>query len=210
MKALNLKGVKLGRLTAIRRVASNQRGLSTWEFKCECGNRPILVGAYVKSGKTKSCGCFRDDLNKRRSACAHKNHPSYDIWTGMRARCMCKTHKKFHFYGGRGIKICKRWDSFELFLQDMGPRPSPLHSLDRFPNKNGDYKPSNCRWATQKEQCRNTRRNRMVTIGGVKKCVAEWAESIGVPQARIHCRITRGMDPSEAILKPFTRTYKTR
>lgn len=134
----------------------------------------------------------------------------YCIWSGMRSRCFCKTHKKFHFYGGRGVTVCERWNKFENFLKDMGPRPSKLHSLDRFPDKNGNYEPGNCRWATQKEQCRNTRRNRMVTIGSSTRCVSEWAEIVGRHPARIHCRITRGMDPIDAILTPFTRTYKTR
>src|SRR5580658_3952753 len=81
--------------------------------------------------------------------------PEYSNWEHMNQRCNNKHHKHFKYYGGRGIKICARWKSFVNFLTDMGPKPTSLHTLDRFPDPAGDYKPSNCRWATRKEQAQN-------------------------------------------------------
>jgi hypothetical protein len=86
------------------------------------------------------------------------SHPGYSSWLGMKTRCYNPSHNKFHLYGGRGVKVCERWrTSFANFIADMGPRPSPAHSIDRYPNKDGDYKKSNCRWATPEQQNNNRR-----------------------------------------------------
>jgi len=98
--------------------------------------------------------------------------------------------KNYSYYGGRGIIVCQRWvESFEAFLTDMGPRPSPKHSIDRFPDKNGNYEPGNCRWATQAEQSRNTRRNVNVTFDGRTMCLTDWAKELGVSGSCLRYRI---------------------
>lgn len=102
--------------------------------------------------------------------------PLYNAWKTMRARCRNPKHKKYHRYGGRGIKICERWDSFAAFREDMGERP-PGATLDRVDN-NGDYEPANCRWADQKQQQRNRANNRMLTIYGKTMSLAEWHEIV--------------------------------
>lgn len=109
--------------------------------------------------------------------------PEYRIWTNMKGRCSNPRHQEFHNYGGR-VHVCDRWKaSFKDFYADMGPRPSARHSLDRIDN-DGDYEPSNVRWATPKEQARNTSRTRMLTVGEVTKPLVQWAEEIGItPQA---------------------------
>ncbi len=108
----------------------------------------------------------------------------YRAWADMRTRCNNPTNPSFHRYGGRGIKVCARWRSFTAFLSDMGERPSTGHSLDRFPNNNGDYEPSNCRWATRHEQMANTSRN--VRISGV--IVSNIARQLGVTHTCIRRR----------------------
>ena len=102
--------------------------------------------------------------------------PECVIWYSMLQRCSDPTHSKYAYYGGRGITVCARWqDSFEAFYADMGPRPSPAHSLDRYPDHDGPYAPENCRWATKHEQMRNMRSNRWLTYNGMTMCLADWA-----------------------------------
>lgn len=119
----------------------------------------------------------------------------------MHSRCRHRTARSYPNYGGRGIAVCERWGSFENFLADMGPRPSPRHSIDRI-DVNGNYEPSNCRWATRIEQARNTRKNRIITVGGATMCLAEWSEMTGVDDATIVNRLDRGWDEWRAVFEP--------
>lgn len=134
-----------------------------------------------------------------------RNMPEYRNWHNMKNRCLNQNIPEYKWYGARGIRVCDRWlNSFENFLADMGTRPSPKHSIDRIDN-NGNYCPENCRWATQKQQSRNTRNNRKITINGICKTVAEWAEIVGMKQNSLLYRIRRGTPPEDAInpdLKP--------
>ncbi len=105
----------------------------------------------------------------------------YSIWKDMKRRCSDKRRKSWKNYGGRDIRVCRRWaKSFEHFLADMGPRPSNAHSIDRIDN-DGNYTPSNCRWATDLQQARNVRTNKRITYNGCTRCLTEWAEHIGIP-----------------------------
>lgn len=123
-------------------------------------------------------------------------------WHNMKSRCLDPKNRGYRWYGARGIKICERWLTFENFLSDMGFRPEGL-SLDRI-NSNGDYEPSNCRWVTQKQQLRNTRRNRMVEIDGQSKCIAEWAEIYSLPRRTIRSRWERGLSGSDLVRQKGT------
>lgn len=123
----------------------------------------------------------------------------YLAWTNMKQRCGTPSHPQWRSYGGRGIKVCERWlTSFEAFAADMGERPSPKHSLDRI-DVNGGYEPSNCRWATQKTQARNTRVARTVVIDGVSYLAAELAEMSGHKQDTIIERAERGFSYAEVV-----------
>lgn len=126
------------------------------------------------------------------------NSPEYKTWAMMLVRCRNKNNHAYPRYGGRGIKVCKRWESFENFYADVGAKPSPKHSLDRIDN-NGNYEPSNCRWATMLEQGRNKRNNAMLTLNGVTKCISEWADITGIKRRTIHARISYGW-PVEKVL----------
>ncbi len=127
-------------------------------------------------------------------------HPDYNIWAGMRHRCNNSNYHAYPDYGGRGITVCPQWDSFEQFVADMGPRP-PGHEIER-KNNDGNYEPSNCRWATRKEQCRNTRLSHTLTVNGVTCTIAEWAEKSGIWHQTIRTRIKRGWNPERAVTKP--------
>lgn len=125
-------------------------------YICFCGKEFIGRKDRIKIGKKRSCGCLNHKLSKTNE---------YKIWVAMRSRCSCVTGSSYKNYGGRGIRVCERWNSFTNFLSDMGPRPSKNHSIDRI-NNDGNYEPSNCRWATWKEQQSNRRTSYKILYGG--------------------------------------------
>jgi hypothetical protein len=158
MKPLNLVGEKIGRWSVLSQAIS-ENGVSRWVCRCECGTERVVGRNILMStaNKVKSCGCWR----RERIALANKTHgavgtPTYYTWTSMLTRCRNPNFREFKYWGGRGIKVCERWEKYENFLEDMGERPEGK-TLDRFPNKDGDYEPGNCRWATPKEQRQNQR-----------------------------------------------------
>lgn len=119
----------------------------------------------------------------------------------MLARCYTKSASGYRYYGARGVKVCDRWrSSFAAFLEDMGSAPSNEYSLDRFPNKKGDYEPGNCRWATDEQQNRNSARVNIIEINGVSKCITEWAEHAGINSKTLMSRVYKlGWTWEEAI-----------
>lgn len=133
--------------------------------------------------------------------------PEYRAWQMMRLRCTEPTNAAYPDYGGRGIRVCERWqNSPENFVADMGPKPSPKHELDRIDN-NAGYSPENCRWATRKQNCRNRRTNAHLTVNGETRTLAEWCEVYGVRGDTVMWRIKRlGWSPEAALTTP---RYKT-
>jgi len=128
----------------------------------------------------------------------------------MKSRCLNPHVPQYPNYGGRGVTVCDAWsDSFETFLADMGRRPSPAHSLDRI-NVDGNYEPSNCRWATNLQQQRNHRKNRRITFRGETKCLSEWAESIGLGRSTLSKRFLAGWDVERALMEPLNTTKRHR
>lgn len=126
-----------------------------------------------------------------------KTTPTYFCWQDMRKRCSSPSMKSYKYYGGRGIHVCKRWESFKNFLADMGEKPAGT-SLDRIDN-DGNYEPSNCRWSTASMQQRNKRNNRFLTLNGERLCVTDWARRIGLSEAGITKRLKRGLSVAEAL-----------
>ena len=124
----------------------------------------------------------------------------YGVWVTMRQRCTKKYSPKYRFYGGRGISVCERWEKFKNFYEDMGMYYREGLTLDR-KDTNGNYSKENCRWITQKEQCRNTRNNVFIEFNGEKKCLAEWAEITGIPSYTIGRRHKKGQKPEEILKK---------
>ena len=160
-------GQRFGRLVAMERADANRHGKVRWLCQCDCGQRAIVIGSVLGRGTTRSCGCLNLENARAR---ADKYFPKtgnfkhglsrsgeYKIWAGMKCRCNTPSATHFENYGGRGVGLDDPlWVTFVPFYTDMGPRPSPKHSLDRIDNDKG-YSKSNCRWATTKEQRTNQR-----------------------------------------------------
>lgn len=206
-------GDKYGRLTIIREVESKRSGKNIQrcvECRCECGVLKEYRLYTLRNGNTKSCGCLaREATSAMMRTHGLSDTKEFKIWNGMLHRCSNSDSQAYRHYGGRGIKVCERWStSFEAFLEDMGPRPSAKHSIDRIDN-DGNYEPGNCRWATQKEQARNTRVNYLVEHDGQTKCVAEWAEQCGVkPSILYHRLVNLGWTFEKSVSFPsFSRSY---
>lgn len=192
-KFRDITGQQYGRLTVLG-YAGRIKKKQYWYCECTCGNFSRCGASNLKSGESLSCGCY----NREQTIKAHITHgmtnktPEYGIWMKIIARCTNPNDHSYNNYGGRGITICERWrHNFKAFLEDMGPRPSPEHSVDRFPDHNGNYEPSNCRWATIKEQARNKRSNRLVTYRGKEMCLSEACELAGIDYKSTHQRISK-------------------
>lgn len=174
--------------------------------RCECGVVKDYYPQHVRSGRTQSCGCLRRELSREQikhgHARTHQLTSEYLIWEGMRKRCQSPKCQAYKLYGGRGIFVCERWNSFENFLADMGRRPSATHTLDRIDN-DGPYSPENCRWATRTEQARNRRSTIMIEVFGQRMSVAEAAEMHGIRTKLIHERLSYGWSPERAITTPI-------
>lgn len=129
-----------------------------------------------------------------------KPSPEWLSWKSMKARCLRASHKDYPRYGGRGIGVCNRWiNSFENFLADMGHRPSDAHSLDRYPNKDGNYEPGNCRWATRVQQQRNKGNNALIEYNGERCCATEWGERLGIKHDTISHRLKAGWTVAQSL-----------
>ena len=184
----DLTGQTFGRLIALNRVPV--KGDSKWVCRCSCGTIKTISGADLVSGHTKSCGCyFKEILSK--SNLKHgerrrgKTTKEYRTWIGINCRCRNKNDARYKDYGERGITVCDRWrHSFENFLEDMGRCPDGL-SIDR-KDVNGNYEPSNCRWATNEQQANNTRANIKLSFNGETLSVSQWARKLGYDHTAFH------------------------
>lgn len=199
----DIAGQQFGRLIVLA-FSQMTRKRARWKCLCECGKECVVDGTKLRTGHTQSCGCYQIDKMIALKTTHQSIHlPEYHAWSAMNQRCTNENYEHYASYGGRGISVCERWrDSFENFYADMGPRPSRKHSLDRYPNQNGNYEPDNCRWATVKEQSRNRRSNHMLEWNGKSQCITEWAEETGIAYGTIQERLHLGWSIEDAITIP--------
>lgn len=163
--SLDLSGLVFGKLTVIGYSHTDRHRKAIWRCRCECGSMPAVAAYKLKSGHTRSCGCYQRAVGDANLAKGHVENfvhgqvgtPTYKSWDAAKQRCFNPRDDHFPAYGGRGITMCPAWrSSFAAFLADMGERPEGT-TLDRYPNNDGNYEPGNCRWATPAQQCETRR-----------------------------------------------------
>lgn len=199
MKTKVVIGNKYGKLTPIEVIEKNKHGLLLYNCLCDCGNIKVVGSRYLTEGRITSCGCARKKSKGK------SNSITYKSWISAKQRCLNPNNHNYKNYGRRGIKMCERWiNSFVAFLEDMGERPSPNHTLDRIDN-NGNYEQSNCRWATKREQSNNTRTNRLIKINDKEITVSEFSRKYGINISNVFYELKKGMNPKDIIEK-----YKNR
>lgn len=207
----NLTGVRVGRLVVSRYLRKDDRGKPVWHCSCDCGSADVEASHAGLIGRWKtSCGCRRAEtkeawktVNYRHGAKSGGRIASeYPVWQSMKDRCLNPNNQDFAYYGGRGITVCDRWrQSFEAFLEDVGPRPSKRHWIDRL-DTNGNYDPGNCAWRTIQEQQRNRRSNRRVEWRGESLLLCEWSQKLGVAYDTLRHRLDAGWSVEDAFGKP--------
>ncbi len=163
--------------------------LDYWHVTClVCGKKKSMVVQWVANGRKMTCGCKKPS-----------QLPEVKVWGTMIHRCEVETDKDYPHYGGRGIRVCDRWHDFAHFAADMGPRPTPRHSIDRI-DVDGMYCPENCRWATFKEQMANRTNSSYLTHNGVRRTISDWALVTGIPRTTLYDRIyVQGWTEEEAL-----------
>lgn len=198
----DLTGCVFGRVTVLSRAENDARGQTQWLCRCECGRESVLRSDTARAGRNRDCGC-----SVVAKMTGFSRHPLRSVWSGMMHRCYSPKNHSFKHYGGRGITVCERWHKLENFLADMGERP-PGTSIDRI-DVNGNYEPSNCRWATPLEQGRNRRKNYKLEVGGVPMTLDEAAAALGLTRSTLWSRLERGWTPEEAVKYPKLRPWSS-
>lgn len=189
-----LIGEKFGKLTIEQLAGKNNRGYLV-ECLCECGNRRVFAIKDLRSGNNKSCGCLAYKHGKTRTRI-------YRAWSNMKKRCNNEQHKDYRNYGGRGIKYCEKWETFDGFYDDMGEEYADNLTIDRI-DVNGDYTKANCRWITVKEQGNNKRNTRYFEYKGEILTLTDIADKYGVKYKLMKDRInTLGWSIEQAVEEP--------
>jgi hypothetical protein len=208
--AKDLAGKKFGRLTAIKYVFSKNKN-RYWLCKCVCGNEKIARTADLIAGKTKSCGCLQFEASQKSGLNSKKhgmtNTRIYNIWRRMKYRCYSKNADNYKDYGGRGITVCDEWkNDFKAFYNwSMQNVYKNNLSIDRI-DVNGNYEPTNCRWATNLQQANNRRNNRFISYNNQKLTFAEWATKYNISKTTFCYRLKCGWS-IEKILNTPPRSY---
>jgi len=179
---------------------------------CDCGAFVICRTNQLRPEGTASCGCLKRQVDRDKCIRMSYKHgeasranpsPEHATWADMRKRCRNPRSTHYRHYGGRGIRVCDRWqgeNGFVYFLEDMGRKPSPAHSIDRI-DVDGDYCPENCRWATAREQESNKRNSVYITAFGKTLWLPDWAAETGISTDTIRYRIKQGWNPEVALTK---------
>ena len=212
----DLTGMTFDRLIVLNR--DGYKGVViAWKCRCTCGKETVVTGGSLTSGNTRSCGCIKREQTTEiftKHGCAGNRRAEgrtreYRIWIAMKTRCSNPRQRSWANYGGRGIRVCKRWlNSFAAFLGDMGPCPTGM-SIDRYPDKDGNYKPSNCRWATSSQQAFNRHLRHPVTFRGITDSILGWSSRSGLPVNAIVCRLRNNWSVDRALTQELRITKRS-
>jgi hypothetical protein len=203
-KIRDLTGLKFGQLKVIGRTGSDKWGKSLWSCVCDCENKVIVEAGNLKSGGTTSCGCFKKEkLHKEKTVHGDYKERLFHIWEQMRARCSNKNLPSYKNYGGRGIVVCDAWLNDYLPFKEWALSHGYQNnlSIDRKDN-NGNYEPSNCRWATKGVQANNTRSNHFLTFNNQTMTISEWSQKLNISQDIIYSRLKRGWTIEQTLTIP--------
>lgn len=197
-------GKTFNRLKVLKETNNPERH-KRFECVCNCGNIIFTSLHKLKSGHTKSCGCLKTEKFKDRvTKHGFSSTRLYHIWYDMVGRCENSNYKNYHRYGGRGISVCNEWKKFIVFRQwALSNGYSEKLTIDRLDN-DGDYKPSNCRWATRKQQSKNRSNNNLITHNGITETITDAAKRYGLTTQSIKYRISKGWSIKEALEKEKT------
>lgn len=185
---VDLIGKTFSRLTVVS-FAGVKNKVRTWHCFCTCGGKSVVDTASLRKGNTRSCGCLKkeSDVAKRRNTThGYSRTRIYNTWASMKQRCEDPGKTNYKWYGGRGIKVCDRWQSFSNFIMDMGERPDD-QQIDRI-NPDGNYSPDNCRWVSSKENASNRRSTIIITVDGINRSLKQWCQEKSL---NYHTAITR-------------------
>jgi hypothetical protein len=215
----NLLGKRFGRLIPVKYINNDKHGKARWLCLCDCGKQTIVSSNHLVSGRTKSCGCLniekiiqRNKLLKfKHGHCVgNKESKIHHTWRSIRDRCNNPNTRNYKDYGGRGIKVCKRWndkkDGFRNFLEDVKTIPKGKE-IDRINNNKG-YNPKNFRIVTSKENCRNKRNNHLIPFNNRNLTMVEWSEITGISREVIGWRLKNGWSVKKALLTPVRKRKK--
>ena len=193
-RLIDLTGQRFGRLVVKGRGKTKKRikggTIVYWICCCDCGNLVEVVGGDLKNRYTQSCGCLaRENARERSTKHGMAGTRLYETWLGMKDRCYNPKDRSFKYYGELGIKVCNEWQKFETFCQwALANGYADNLTIDRI-DVNGNYEPSNCRWATRKEQANNKTTNRYITFEGKTKTLKQWSEILNISYAALQYRV---------------------
>lgn len=211
-KFVDITGQRYGRLTVISRSENNRHKKAMWRCRCDCGNEAIFCGNHLRSGNTQSCGCLAMEtrINNGKSVVKHRGRGTrlYHVWSDIKIRCFNSKSSNYANYGGRGITMCDEWRNDFATFRDWSiangydeTAPKGQYTIERI-NVNGNYEPSNCRWATTKEQGNNRRNNHLLTYDGETHTIAEWSEITGIRHDTLLRRLKKGWTPEKTLTEP--------
>lgn len=202
-----LDGQRFGLLTVLSR-APSAGGYAMWNCRCTCGAEIIVGGNRLRQGRKNRCASKVHKVQRTMSLTL-EYRSEYQSWGSMRDRCTNPAHKNYKNYGGRGITICDRWNSFQNFMLDMGRKPDPKFTIER-EDVNGNYEPKNCRWISRADQGRNKRNSVFVIYKGKRMLLIDLVEELGLSRGVVYGRLKAGWTLAQSIALPLHTVTNTR